>query len=167
MRSTGYDHYKPVIKGRAKGYEKDEAGIRNADFVDMRIAGGGGGLYATVGDLALFHQGLVDHRIISQASGSMMHTPQVRINETTHYGFGLFLEEGEICGKQRRKHYHTGGGPGVRSVMAYYPEDQLLCVMITNVNDRQIFNEAHAVMEEMLLLDEHAMEENDDGKRTH
>ena len=83
----------------------------------------------------------------------MMHTNHIKINEQTHYGFGLFLSETEICGKNRHKNYHTGGGPGVRSMMAYYPEDQLLCIMISNINDKHTFNDTHALMEEILLTE--------------
>lgn len=153
MKSTGLDYYKPIIKGRAKGYEMKGTTMINSDFFDMRIAGAGGGLYSTVENLYLLQMGLLNHKIINKKSYDMMNTNQMRINEQTHYGFGLFLAETEICGKNRRKHYHTGGGPGVRSILAYYPDDQLLCIMITNVNDKNIFNEAHSQMEEILLTE--------------
>lgn len=151
MKSSGFDFYQTIIKGRAKSYEMDGSKIRNGDFFDMRIAGGGGGLYSTTEDLYLLQMGLLNHKIITRDSYNMMNSNQIRINEQTHYGFGLFLAEAEIYGKTRHKNYHTGGGPGVRSILAYYLEDQLLCIMIANVNDRNVFNEAHSLMEEILL----------------
>lgn len=153
MKNTGFDHYKPIIKGRAKGYEMDGFEIQNTDFVDMRIAGAGGGLYSTVGDLYLLQVGLFNQKILNKESFDMMNTNQVRINDQTHYGYGLFLQEDEIFGKKQHKNYHTGGGPGVRSILAYYVEEQLLCVMISNVNNRKIFNDSHALMEEILFKD--------------
>jgi len=151
MENSDFDFYKPIIKGRAKTYEIEDGQIRNGDFFDMRIAGGGGGLYSTAEDLFLFQRGLLNHQILTKESFHLMNTNQVVINEQTHYGFGLFLAQAEICGKDRRKNYHTGGGPGVRSILVYYPEDELFCIIITNVNDRNIFNEAHDEMENILF----------------
>lgn len=153
MENSGFDNYQKIIKGRAKNYEIDGSSIRNGNFVDMRIAGAGGGLYSTAEDLYLLQMGLLNHQVITKESYNMMLTNQIEINEQTHYGFGLFLEETEICGKNRNKNYHTGGGPGVRAIMAYYPEDQLLCIMISNINDKNTFNEAHTLMEEILLAE--------------
>ena len=151
MSSTGFDHYQPIIKGRARGYEMNGQNIRNADFVDMRIAGGGGGLYSTVNDLYLFHKGLLNHKIMKKESYMLMTTTHIKINDQTDYGYGLFLEESEMVGKIRHKNYHTGGGPGVRSILAHYKEDELLCIMITNVNNRGIFNTSYAELEDILL----------------
>ncbi|MBU1094703.1 MAG: beta-lactamase family protein [Firmicutes bacterium] len=151
MGNSGLDFYRPIIKGRAKTYEVEKGQIRNGDFFDMRIAGGGGGLYSTAEDLFLFQRGLLNHQILTKESFDLMNTNQVVINEQTHYGFGLFLAQAEICGKDRHKNYHTGGGPGVRSILAYYPEDELLCIIITNINDRNNFNDAHSKMEDILL----------------
>jgi CubicO group peptidase (beta-lactamase class C family) len=153
MKNSGFDDYQKIVKGRAKNYEIEGSGIKNSPFFDMRIAGAGGGLYSTAEDLHLLHVGLLNHLIITKESYIMMHTNQIKINEQTHYGFGLFLAETEICGKNRHKNYHTGGGPGVRSIMAYYPEDQLNCIMISNINDKKTFNDAHAMMDEILLTE--------------
>jgi len=153
MINSGFDFCQPIIKGRAKNYEMHESIIRNSDFFDMRIAGAGGGLYSTAEDLYLFQMGLLNHKILTKESYNTMNTNQIRINDVTHYGFGMFLAEAEIYGKIRHKNYHTGGGPGVRSILVYYLEDQLLCIMISNVNDKNTFNQAHEMMEEILLDD--------------
>ena len=153
MKNSGFDDYHKIIKGRARNYEIEGSNIKNSHFFDMRIAGDGGGVYSTIEDINLLHMGLLNHKIITKESYKVMHTNQIQINEQTHYGFGLFLAESEICGKNRHKYYHSGGGPGVRSIMAYYPEDQLLCIMISNINDRNTFNDAHTLMEEILLTE--------------
>lgn len=151
MKNTGFDDYQKIIKGRAKYYEKDNSGIKNSHFFDMRIAGAGGGLYSTVEDIYILHNSLINHTIITEKSYHMMKSNQIRINDQNHYGFGLFLAETEIRGKNRHMIYHTGGGPGVRSMMVYYPEDQLFCVMLSNINDKHTFNDAHILMEEILF----------------
>jgi CubicO group peptidase (beta-lactamase class C family) len=153
MENSGFDDAHQIIKGRAKNYEMEGSILRNSHFFDMRIAGAGGGLYSTVEDLYRLQMGLLNHQLISRESDHQMNTNQIQINEQTHYGFGLFLAEAEICGKNRHKNYHSGGGPGVRSIMAYYPDDQLLCIMISNINDKHIFNDAHALMEEILFTE--------------
>ena len=153
MEDSGMDYYKSILKGRAKPYDRVGKELKNTDFIDMRVAGAGGGLYSTANDLFLFFQGLMSHQIISKGNFEKLWTNHVKINDDTHYGYGMFLAKAEMYGVNRRKYYHTGGGPGVRSIFAYYPDDQIFCVKITNINDSKGFNFVHSKIEEMLLMD--------------
>lgn len=151
MEDSGMDYYKSILKGRAKPYDKMDNQLKNSDFIDMRVAGAGGGLYSTTKDLFLFFNGLINNQIISKDSFKILWTNQIKINDDTNYGHGMFLAKAEMYGIVRRKYYHTGGGPGVRSIFAYYPDDQMFCVKITNINDSKSFNSVHSKIEELLL----------------
>lgn len=151
MDHSGFDHWRPVIENRAKNYDKIDNRIVHADFIDMRIAGGGGGLISNTKDLYLFQTGLMNHQILSKESVELMFSSQAPIIESTDYGYGVFLAKDEIGGVMRRKNYHTGGGPGVRSVLIDYPDDGIKVIMISNVNDRDTFNHVSEAIENMLF----------------
>ena len=68
MKDSGYDFYDEIILNRANCYSKKNDKIYNAEFVDMRIAGGGGGLYSTILDLFKFNVGLFDCKLIDKKS---------------------------------------------------------------------------------------------------
>ncbi len=151
MNHSGFDHWRKIVKQRAKNYDFIDEQIVHAEFLDMRIAGAGGGLYSTTGDLFLWQQGLLNNTIMNEESYQMMFTPQIMINEYVSYGYGAFLAKAVIVDKMRRKNYHTGGGPGVRSMHTYYPDDQITFILTSNINDRNTFNQTEEKIEEILL----------------
>ncbi|MEI9853094.1 MAG: serine hydrolase [Sphingomonas sp.] len=51
MADTGYDSHAAVLPRRASGYAPAREGVVNADYVDMTIPQGAGGLYSTTRDL--------------------------------------------------------------------------------------------------------------------
>ncbi|MBN2300071.1 MAG: beta-lactamase family protein [Acholeplasmataceae bacterium] len=151
MRHTEFDHWRKIIKMRAKNYDFVDHKIVHSDFVDMRIAGAAGGLLSTAEDLFLWQQGLLNNQIISKESYDLMFSPQEPIFDYVSYGYGVFLAKGEIGGKMRRKDYHTGGGPGVRSIHIFYPDDQVNMILITNINDRDTFNQTSERIESIFF----------------
>lgn len=56
MKNSGYAHFEKILPHRAAGYERSEAGLRNARYYDMSIPFAAGALYTTVGDLFLWDQ---------------------------------------------------------------------------------------------------------------
>lgn len=151
MHHSGFDHYRDIVKKRASGYDLVDGLIRNAEFIDMRIAGAGGGLYSTVGDLQLFNKAIKAGEIISLEASDLMFKNQFEIAEDVYSGYGIFLQSCEYFGKKRLKQYHTGGGIGVRSINIYLPDDLLKLTVISNVNDRDTFNNTTNDIERILL----------------
>ncbi len=58
MRDTGYDHAATLLAARASGYNLGDAGLRNAEYLDMAQPYSAGSLYSTVLDLALWDRAL-------------------------------------------------------------------------------------------------------------
>ncbi len=151
MTNSGFDHWQELVENRASPYEMKDGVIVNADFIDMRIAGAGGGLYSTIEDLQLFNHALKVAKIISPNSVGLMFGNQFEIAEGVHSGYGIFLQYGEHFGKDRHRQYHAGGGVGVRSMNTYLPDDQLTITVISNVNDRDTFGTITNEIERILL----------------
>lgn len=151
MNSTGFDYYQRIVKNRSKVYDMSKGAPVNAMFIDMQIAGGGGGLYSTVGDLHIWNEALYSGKVLRQESFKKMISSQCKIIESTDYGYGQFLAKADFCGKVRRKYYHTGGGPGVRSINSIYPDDDMEIIIISNVNDNSTFAKVEDEIERVAL----------------
>lgn len=151
MIDSGYDFYKRIIENRASGYELENDELVNCDFVDMRIASGGGALYSTVEDLHKWNVSLLGGSVIKDELLKLIFTEHIRINQNVHYGYGLFLAYGEISGKDRHKNYHSGGGGGFRSINSLYPDDNTKVIILSNVNDKDVFIKVSSGIEDIIL----------------
>lgn len=151
MTNSGFDYHQDIVKRRANGYVIKDGVLKNADFIDMRIAGAGGGLYSNVEDLYIFNNALKSGKIISHNSVDLMFKNQFKIADGVHSGYGIFLQLGDLFGKNRHKQYHTGGGIGVRSINTFLPDDKLQIIMISNINDRDTFDTIKNEIERILL----------------
>ncbi|QVK21673.1 beta-lactamase family protein [Mycoplasmatota bacterium] len=153
MKDSGYDFYKHIIKNRASGYELENDELVNSDFVDMRIASGGGALYSTVEDLHKWNVSLLGEKVVNKESLKLMFTNHIQINQYVHYGYGLFLAFGEISGKDRHMNYHSGGGAGFRSINSVYLDDDTKVIILSNLNDKTIFNKVSSGIGNIVLSD--------------
>ncbi len=151
ISSFGFDYYQNVVSDRANGYDLVDKEVKNAKFIDMRIAGGGGALFGNIQDLHKFDNALFSGRIISDLSLMKMLEAYIPIIDTTGYGYGWFVFEGDMFGLNLKEVYHTGGGPGVRTINAVYLEQKLKIIMLSNLNDREGFHHAFDLIEEVMI----------------
>lgn len=151
MNNTDFDDYQKIVPGRVRGYDISNGQIQNARFIDMRIAGGGGALLSTVEDLHKWNIALYSGAVIYKENLQKMTSSQVQIIDSTDYGYGLFIEKKNAEGINRKKYYHTGGGPGVRSINSYYPEDEIEIIMLSNVNDNEVFSKTEESVEHIVF----------------
>jgi len=129
MLDSGYDNHDPIIKNRAAGYRRDGATLLNATYIDQSQPFSAGALYSTTEDLLRLDQALYDNKFLSQKSLDKMFTPV-----TGNYGYGWFVN------KQfnRLAISHPGGVPGSAAMITRYPEEKLLIVMLSNLQDSRI-----------------------------
>lgn len=158
MDNSGFDHWQQLVEGRANAYEMRKDEIVNADFIDMRIAGAGGGLYSTIEDLQVFNRALKNGDIISPEAVGLMFSEQFTIADGAYCGYGIFLQHDDHFGKKRRRQYHAGGGVGVRAMNIYLPDDKLTITMISNVNDKETFGTITHEIERVLLTEDGKVE---------
>lgn len=129
LGSTVYCANTPIIKHRAPGYQPGPAGLVNADYISMDLPFAAGSLCSTVGDLVAWTRLLHGGKLVSASSFASMTTPvKLTSGRPMHYGFGLSIDS---LGTHRRIH-HGGGINGFISELAYYPDDSLTVVVLSN-----------------------------------
>jgi CubicO group peptidase (beta-lactamase class C family) len=127
MKDSGYDSNSAIIPRRAAGYspEPGKDGPVNAGFINMTVPFSAGALYSTTEDLLRWEQGLFGGKVLSAASLAKMTTPF-----KDDYAFGLMV--GTQDGHKRIE--HNGGIEGFNTALAYYPDDKLTVVVLSNIN---------------------------------
>ena len=125
MKDTGYDSNAAIIPRRASGYSPGRGGIENAGFIHMSVPQGAGALYSTTGDLFRWEQGLFGGKILKAASLEKMITPF-----KNDYAFGLTV----ATAGGRKRISHGGGIEGFNTDLAFYPDDKLTVIVLSNLN---------------------------------
>jgi CubicO group peptidase (beta-lactamase class C family) len=124
MKDSGYDSNSAIIPRRAAGYEPGDGGPKNAGFVHMSIPFSAGALYSTTEDLLRWEQGLFGGKLLSAASLAKMTTP---FKEDYACGVAVHTVSGH------KVIDHGGGIEGFVTFLAYYPEDKLTVVALSNL----------------------------------
>jgi CubicO group peptidase (beta-lactamase class C family) len=125
MKDSGYDSNTAVIRSRAAGYTRGPGGLVNAGFVHMSIPFSAGALYSTTDDLLRWERGLFGGNVLSDASLTKMTTAF-----KSDYAFGLIVRV--VNGHKVIS--HDGGIEGFNTYLAYYPENKLTVIVLSNVN---------------------------------
>lgn len=131
MKNTGYDVYGTIIQKRAAGYQKTPDGYINAPYLDMSIPYAAGSLYSTVEDLYLWDQALYTDRVVSATSKALMYKPNLSDYAygwtITKTSFGAGVENSPVI-------THTGGINGFNTVIARFPAQKHLVVLLDNTS---------------------------------
>jgi CubicO group peptidase (beta-lactamase class C family) len=125
MKDSGYDSNSAIIPHRAAGYSPGPNGPENAGYINMTVPLSAGGLYSTADDLLRWEQGLFGGKLLSSASFQKMTTP---FKNDYACGLGVHTANG------RKVIEHGGGIEGFNTMLAYYPEDKLGVVVLSNIN---------------------------------
>lgn len=129
LRETYSCEDAPIIRYRAHGYRVSEGKLQNAAYLSMLPPTAGGNLCSTVLDLATWTQALAEGRVISHASYLQMTTPGTLADgRTLGYGYGLFLS----TLASHREIVHSGDINGFSAYKAFYPNDSLTLVVLSN-----------------------------------
>ena len=128
MEQTLYDDPRPIIKNRASGYVRKDGLLVNDKPTDP--AGySAGGLLSSTSDLLVLNQALRTNTVLSQNSRDRMFSPF-----KNEYGFGW-----KITTTHNRPAYnHTGATNGFSSHMVAYPNDDVIIIVLSNVENETI-----------------------------
>ncbi|WP_419875054.1 serine hydrolase domain-containing protein [Candidatus Pristimantibacillus sp. PTI5] len=132
MINSGYDDAAKILKNRAAGYEV-WGSLVHAEFTDMSIPSGAGGMYSTIEDLYIWGLSLHSQRQINEQAYERMTTPF-----NGKYGYGLFVYEEEIRGSSRKVIGHSGGINGFISEMKHYKVEDLTVIVLSNLVTTQV-----------------------------
>ena len=130
MNETGYDNATSILKHRASGYVR-RLGIvlTNCDYVDMSIPHAAGALYSTTVDLLKWDQALYTEKLVPRSSLDAMFTPH-----KGNYGYGWLIDK--QFGQTRYE--HGGGIMGFVTIIERFPDDKLLVVALSNLENSPI-----------------------------
>jgi CubicO group peptidase (beta-lactamase class C family) len=131
MEDSYYCDERAVVERRAHGYAwaGPEAGFRQKSYLNHTWPYAAGSLCSTAGDLVAWNQALHGGRILSDASHREMITPgRLRDGTELRYAMGLAVPEED----GRRVIRHGGGIFGYLSDARYYPDEELVVVVLQN-----------------------------------
>lgn len=133
LGGTSYCESRPIIEGRATGYQVDSSGaVVHADFLSMTQPYAAGSLCSTAADLVTWQRALAGDRLVRSGGYATMSTSGRLNNGTaTGYGFGL----GASAPNGHRQIGHSGGINGFSSMLSAYPDDSLIVVVLANSED--------------------------------
>jgi CubicO group peptidase (beta-lactamase class C family) len=131
MVNSGYDHNNGNL---AVGY-RDQTSVP-ADFVDMSIPYAAGGLYSTVEDLYRWDRALYTDKLIPKNLRDKMFTPfAIPKKGGLGYGYGWGIGEAD----NHLLVSHEGVINGFHGVIARYPNDKTVIIILGNRQDMNLF----------------------------
>jgi D-alanyl-D-alanine carboxypeptidase len=129
LRNSGYDDGREVVGQLAQDYSDGPDAVLKGRLVDMSNAYAAGAMYSTVDDLFAWQQMLMSGKVLSPASLTAMFADGGHRN-----GLGWFIRE-----KFSRKLYDHGGSiGGYSSMLAYYPDDKVTVIILSNYGDEVV-----------------------------
>ncbi|MGD1906584.1 MAG: serine hydrolase [Leptolyngbyaceae cyanobacterium] len=147
LNNTGYEQPLAVIDDLANGYRFIGEGYQQADYINMGVPTGAGGLYSNLEDLVRWQQFLInaDNRpsgILSEAAIAAMQTPHIPMGEDApelSYGYGLIVgAQGFIS--------HGGGSNGFMTYLGSLPESGITVAVLSNVENANPANMAEDLL---------------------
>lgn len=131
LSGSSYCHERPIIPGRAEGYQLVDGELMNDEPLSMNQPGAAGALCSTVPDLLEWSAALREGRVVTLESYEQMTASGTLTDGSeTGYGFGLML--GDLEGHERIA--HGGGINGFNTILSHYPESDLDVVVLSNTN---------------------------------
>lgn len=132
MWDSGYFAFHQLPQNTANGYKLDKNGNYETNIYNLPIRGASdGGAYTTTYDLRKFWEALLNNRILSKELTTLFLSPQVEINETLKYGYGIYISQVNAM----TVFSIVGGDAGVGFDSRYIPEKQLLINILSNTTN--------------------------------
>jgi CubicO group peptidase (beta-lactamase class C family) len=124
LKRTAYDDPAIILPGRARGYVIHDGKVQNAPYINMTLPSGAGGLVSTVGDLDRFTREFLSGMGMPKELVQQSLTPK-----NSDYGFGWAIRSA----RNEQEISHIGDINGFGSFLAYYPTQDIITVVLTNV----------------------------------
>ena len=133
MKNSGYDHLQPVLKNRARGYQRFGWKYVNANFIDMSVPHAAGAMYSTVEDLSLWDQALYGTQLLRKENMDLLFTKHISTGGG-HYGYGFDIGEIPLGNTPERMATvgHGGGIDGFHTLLTRFPSDKSFIILLNN-----------------------------------
>lgn len=148
MADSYYCSENAIRTNRAHGYDGGPDGLQRKGYLDHTWPYAAGSLCSTAGDLVKWNQALHGGRVVSEASYRAMTTPlPLRDGTQLEYAMGLAVRERAGA----RVIAHNGGINGFLSAGRYYPDEELIIVVLQNSTGPQDPGSLADVLAELIL----------------
>lgn len=145
-----------IIPGRAAGYSRLFTVVWNSPYINMKQTVGAGNLASTVGDLLVWQQALVAHRLLTADSSQLMKT-KGKLADGKPFSYGLGISIRKLGNRDVIR--HGGGINGFRADLAYYPESGYTIAVLSNSENARASRISDRIAKRLLA------ENNDDSKK--
>ncbi len=130
MADSRLDNARDLIPHRVKGYQFVDGKLRNSEFVDISSRFAGGGVRSTIPDLLKYARGIIEGKLLKEASWKKMFAPMaLRNGLLTGYGMGWFVQP-------LNGHYvvsHSGSQPETRTHLVIFPREKFAVAIACNL----------------------------------
>ena len=129
MHNSYYGSMKQLIKNRAYGYQQNDQGYVNADYLSLTLPYAAGSLMSNVDDLLKWQLALNTNKLISRSTyEKAINGSTLNNGDTIGYGYGL--QDGDLQGSKSIS--HGGGIFGYTTMGIYLPEEDVFVSVLTN-----------------------------------
>jgi CubicO group peptidase (beta-lactamase class C family) len=135
MKDSGFDGA-TLMERRASPYSRRNGTIVNATYIDPSVQVGGGAICSTTHDLLIWEKALLGGKLLSPAALKKMLTPFRNARgpgAPSKGGYGMGVYAGTNA-DGRREIAHTGSSAGVITLMAAYPDDKIVVILLSNIS---------------------------------
>jgi CubicO group peptidase (beta-lactamase class C family) len=124
-----YDETRPEVPNRATSYLADEETYQDIDYTPLNLIYGQDGIYSTAEDMIKWCRSLGSEQLVAaDAWQQAFTTDRLKVGANTGYGFGWFLG----ASRNLRRVAHTGSWAGFRNLLAFYPEERFVALVLSN-----------------------------------
>ncbi len=125
------------VPNLAIGYELKDNKIVYARYHSLEQTRGSSSIHSTVGDLSKWYEGLMNSKVISRESLMKAWIPY-KLNDGSNsiYGYGFYNNRKF----DRTAIFHNGFIFGYSTSDMYFPEDDILILVATNISDINVIN---------------------------
>ena len=135
MRDTRINNPDDLIPHRARGYDRIDGELRNAEFRDPSTCFASGGAHSTARDMVLFAKGLDEGLVLSRQAQQQMYDSMVTSSgEVTDAGMGWAT----FCYGGYWYVHHPGGHEGFSAVLLRFPWENFAVGIACNLQEVQL-----------------------------
>ncbi len=149
MADSRMDSSLDLIPNRVKGYQFVDGKLQNSEFVDISSRFAAGGVRSTIADLLNYARGIIDGKLLKEATCKKMFSPMaLRNGVLTGYGMGWFIQP-------LNGHFvvsHSGSQPETRTYLLILPQDKLAVAIACNLEGTNLIPYITRLIE--IVLDE-------------
>lgn len=130
MTDSGYFPFDALPLNTAIGYIDLPDGTWKTNIYSLPVKGGSdGGAYVTIEDMYKLWKALFGQLLLTEESLNKLLTPHVKVNETSHYGYGVWIKKKD---EVVMKYHVMGYDPGVSFHSGFYPSTKTISVVCSN-----------------------------------